>query len=117
MQELMTEIAFGLETFRSAPDGHPSIDIAVSDILSTLQRIFAERTEFTVTLSNGAFFHQDLRVNGNDDRGMAALVSQLQKKNIARITFKPGATDQDINRFYQLLAGPDPQPQEQERAS
>ncbi len=117
IQELMNEIALGLEAVRSTPDGQSSIDVAVSDTLSTLLKIFVDQTEFTVTLSDGVLFCQDLRVNGSDDEATAALVSQMQKKNIERITFKSGATLQDVSRFYELLAGPDPRPSEQDRGA
>lgn len=106
MLELMTEIAVGLNTARSNPVGQPVFDRAVANTLSILKRIFLEHPEFTVSLSDGTFIYQDLRVERGQDPTMIALVDELSGKDIAGITFKPTTTEKDIAFLYSWLADP-----------
>jgi len=106
MLELMTEIAGGLNTARSNSVGQPVFDRAVVNTLSILKRIFVEHPEFTVSLSDGTFSYQDLRVEKDQDPTMVALVAHLTEKDISGITFKSTATEKDIALLYSWLADP-----------
>ncbi len=106
MLELMTEIAVGLNTARSNPVGQPVVDIAVANTLSVLKRIFLEQPEFTVSLSDGTFICEDLRVEKGVEPSMTALVDELSLKGITGITFKSTTTEQDIALLYSWLVEP-----------
>ncbi|UCF69986.1 MAG: HEAT repeat domain-containing protein [candidate division WOR-3 bacterium] len=107
MLELMTKIAIGFNTARSHGAEHPAFNDAVSNALSTLTSIFTEHSEFRVSLSDGTFSFQDLRVERDADSALGALADHMGKRGIGGITFRSFATANDVAVLYSNLVDPD----------
>ncbi len=107
MLELMTNIAIGFDKARSHGAEHPAFNDAISNALSTLASIFAEHSEFRVSLSDGTFSFKDLRVERGADPALGALADTMGKRGITAITFRSFVTASDVVALYSNLVDPD----------
>ncbi|UCG31142.1 MAG: HEAT repeat domain-containing protein [candidate division WOR-3 bacterium] len=109
IQELMTEVAAGLDAARSYTLEHPALSKAVSNTISILQKIFTDNGEFSVILSDGALIVGNSRTETPSDSPFISFVEELVKKGVASITFRPGVSSDDIVNLHALLVTANPE--------
>jgi hypothetical protein len=106
IQELMTEVANGLDAARSYPLEHPEVKNAVSKAVSILERIFSTSGEFSVLFSGRAFIVGDSRLGTDDDQRLVSLLEALNEKGVTGMKFTPDVGSNDIVNLYSVLTGP-----------
>ncbi len=105
IQELMTEVANGLDAARSYPLEHPEVKNAVSKAVSILERIFSTSGEFSVLSSGRAFMVEDTQVGTDDDQRVVSLLEALNEKGVTGMKFTPDIGSSDIVSLYSVLTG------------